>query len=97
MTNYDKKEEKVLDDIAKVMEKLDKYLDEEVSLEDTPDKKYEIKKWYVQRRALHEIKRLLHDVDKYDKYEAKELEQFEKDFEGLGLDVETVAFITNYF
>lgn len=32
MTNYDKKEEKVLDDIAKVMEKLDKYLDEEVSL-----------------------------------------------------------------
>lgn len=51
----------------------------------------------MQRRALHEIKRLLHDVDKYDKYEAKELEQFEKDFEGLGLDVETVAFITNYF
>lgn len=97
MTNYDKKEEHVLNDIAKVMEKLDKYLDEELALEGTPDKKHEIKKWYVQRRALHEVKRLLHDVDKYDKYEDKELQQFEKDFEGLGLDAETVAFITNYF
>ncbi|MGX4686630.1 hypothetical protein JNUCC83_06985 [Vagococcus sp. JNUCC 83] len=97
MTNYEKKEEKVLDDIAKVMEKLDKYLDEEISLEAAPDKKHEIKKWYVQRRALHEIKRLLHDVDKYDKYEEKELDKFEDDFADLGLDAETVAFITNYF
>jgi len=97
MTNYEKKEEKVLDDIVKVIEKLDKYLDEEVDLEGTPEKKHELKKWYVQRRALHEIKRLLHDVDKYDKYEEKELTQVADNFEDLGLDAETVAFITNYF
>lgn len=94
MTNYEKKEERVLDDIAKVMTKLDDYLDKVQEDTNTPGKENDLKKWFAQKKAVHEVKRLLHDIDKYENFQEEELED---NYKNLGLDEETVVFLTNYF
>lgn len=94
MPNFDKKEQETLKKIVTTINKLDKYLDE---IADTPDDKKDIKKWYAQKRAVHEIKRLLHEINQYDTYDDEELTKTDDNFENLGLDDETVAYITNYF
>lgn len=97
MTNYEKKEERTLDDIAKIMTKLDNYINDIQENSDTPSKEREIKKWFAQKKAFHEVKRLLHDVDKYEKFQENELDGIVNNFNNLGLDEETVVFLTNYF
>lgn len=94
MTNYEKKEERVLDDIAKVMTKLDDYLDKVQEDTNTPGKENDLKKRFAQKKAVHEVKRLLHDIDKYENFREEELED---NYKNLGLDEETVVFLTNYF
>lgn len=75
MTNYNKKEENVLS-------KLDNSLAELDSLEND-SKKHSIKTWYYEKKALHEIKKIANDIDKYDKYDEKEWEKTEKEFDKL--------------
>ncbi|MCS8593628.1 hypothetical protein, partial [Enterococcus faecium] len=65
MANIDKKEEKVVEKIVKTIEKLDEELTKIDNIDE--DKKHEFKKWIEEKKAIHEIKRLLHEVDKYDK------------------------------
>lgn len=77
MTDYEKKEEHVLDKIAKEVVKLEEELTKIDALEDDNKQKHEIKKWYAEKKAMHEIKRILHEAGKYDKYEEKELEQLD--------------------
>lgn len=77
MTNYDKKEEKVVDDVVKVLNELDTNLDKLDQVE-SDEKKHSVKTWYYQTKAIHNIKKILHDVMKYEKYDEKELEQVEK-------------------
>jgi len=83
MVDYEKKQDKVIDDVANVLSELDTNLDKLDQLE-TDNRKHSVKKWYYESKALHNIKKILHDVKKYDKYDDKELEQIEKELEKYG-------------
>ena len=37
--------------------------------------KHSMKKWLVEKRAMHEIKKIAHEAGKYDKYDEKELQK----------------------
>jgi len=82
MANYEKKEENTINNMAKVLSKLDDSLAELDSLENNP-KKHSIKTWFYEKKAIHEMKKIMNDVDKYDKYDEKELDQVEKEFDKL--------------
>lgn len=84
MANYEKKEEKVIDDVVKVLNELDTNLDKLDQVEEDA-KKHSVKKWYYESKALHNIKRILHDVEKYEKYDEKEFDKIEKEFEKYGV------------
>ena len=83
MTNYEKKEEQALTSIAKAVEKLDEELTNYSALDTDTEKKHELKKWYIEKKAIHEIKKILHEVGKYSKYDEKEMEKIEKYFENF--------------
>lgn len=57
-----------------VLNKLDASLEELSSL-DEDTKKHSMKKWIVEKKAIHEIKKIAHEAGKYDKYDEKELEK----------------------
>ncbi len=78
MVNYIEKEEKVIEKIVKTIEKLDTDLITIDDLNDDKGKKHHFKKWIEEKKAMHEIKHLLHEIGKYDKYDEKELEKIEK-------------------
>lgn len=80
MVNYVAKEEKVIEKIVKTIEKLDSDLEKLDDINAEEGHKHKFKKWHTEKKAFHEIKRLLHEIGKYDKYDEKELEKFEKDF-----------------
>ncbi|HAP4697471.1 TPA: hypothetical protein IUW97_002905 [Enterococcus faecalis] len=74
MSNYEEKEAQALAKIADVLNKLDASLEELGSL-DEDTKKHSMKKWLVEKRAMHEIKKIAHEAGKYDKYDEKELQK----------------------
>ncbi len=74
MSNYEEKEAQALAKIADVLNKLDASLEELGSL-DEDTKKHSMKKWIVEKRAMHEIKKIAHEAGKYDKYDEKELQK----------------------
>ena len=75
MTNYEKKEEKVLEKIADEIIRLDETLDE---MEETSNR---AKAWFEQKKAVHEIKKILHEADKYDQYNEEEWFEFVESLE----------------
>lgn len=77
MSNLEKKKDHELDKIVVAIEKLDDELGKIDALEGD-NKKHHIKRWVAEKKALHEIKKILHDAKKYDKYDDKELEKIEK-------------------
>ena len=83
MSNLKHKEEKTLDKIIATVNKLDKELDELDTLSENPEKKHNLKKWLVERKAIHEIKKVLHEADKYEKYDEKELDKEFKEINDL--------------
>ncbi|HFC9348892.1 hypothetical protein P6Z42_12360 [Enterococcus faecium] len=83
MSNLENKEEKVVNKIVSVVNKLDKELDELDTLSEKPEKKHNLKKWLVERKAIHEIKKVLHEADKYEKYDEKELDKEFKEINDL--------------
>lgn len=43
-----------------------------------------MKRWIVEKKAIHEIKKIAHEAGKYDKYDEKELEkELEKEMDLL--------------
>ena len=78
-----RKQEKVVNKIVSVVNKLDKELDELDTLSENPEKKHNLKKWLVERKAIHEIKKVLHEADKYEKYDEKELDKEFKEINDL--------------
>ncbi|EOS7697263.1 hypothetical protein FNP17_RS09065, partial [Enterococcus hirae] len=52
-------------------------------LSENPEKKHNLKKWLVERKAIHEIKKVLHEADKYEKYDEKELDKEFKEINDL--------------
>lgn len=83
MSNLEHKEEKTLDKIIATVNKLDKKLDELDTLSENPEKKHNLKKWLVERKAIHEIKKILHEAGKYEKYDEKELDKEFKEINDL--------------
>ena len=83
MSNLEYKEEKTLDKIIATVNKLDKELDELDTLSENPEKKHNLKKWLVERKAIHEIKKILHEAGKYEKYDEKELDKEFKEINDL--------------
>ena len=83
MSNLEHKEEKTLDKIIATVNKLDKELDELNTLSENPEKKHNLKKWLVERKAIHEIKKILHEAGKYEKYDEKELDKEFKEINDL--------------
>lgn len=78
MTNYQAKEEKAIDKIAATLTKLDDNL-AKIDTEVDAGKEHSLKCWFEEKKAVHDIKKILHEVDKYDKYDEKELDQINKD------------------
>ena len=66
--------------MALTIDKLDTELEKIDSLDEN---KHKLKEWFAEKKALHEIKRLLHEIDKYDKYDEKELEKIQEYFINL--------------
>ena len=83
MPNLEHKEEKTLDKIIATVNKLDKELDELDTLSENPEKKHNLKKWLVERKAIHEIKKILHEAGEYEKYDEKELDKEFKEINDL--------------
>ncbi|EMF0180372.1 MULTISPECIES: hypothetical protein [Enterococcus] len=83
MSNLEHQEEKTLDKIIATVNKLDKELDELDTLSENPEKKHNLKKWLVERKAIHEIKKILHEAGKYEKYDEKELDKEFKEINDL--------------
>lgn len=83
MTDYEKKETKVIDDIATRIEKLDADL-AAIDALGANEKEHRIKRWFEEKKAIYEIKRILHDAGKYAKYDAKELTKIENFFKENG-------------
>ena len=83
MSNLEHKEEKTLDKIIATVNKLDRELDELDTLSENPEKKHNLKKWLVERKAIHEIKKILHEAGKYEKYDEKELDKEFKEINDL--------------
>lgn len=71
-SNYEEKEAKVLVKIADVLNKLDSNLEELDSLNEDA-KKHSMRKWLVEKKAMHEIKKIAHEAGKYEKYDEKDL------------------------
>ena len=71
MANLEHKEEKALEKIVTTVNKLDKKLNELDTLSENPEKKHSLEKWLIERKAIHEIKKILHEADKYEKYDEK--------------------------
>ena len=65
MTDYEKKEAKLLEKISKEMDKLDDSL---AKMEDTDSK---VKHFYEQEKALHEVKSIIRKENKIEKNEEK--------------------------
>ncbi|ONN41109.1 hypothetical protein [Enterococcus mundtii] len=83
MSDLEHKEEKAFDKIVATVNKLDKELNELDTLSENPEKKHNLKKWLVERKAIHEIKKILHEADKYEKYDEKELDKEFKEINDL--------------
>ncbi|MHC5227319.1 hypothetical protein ACYSNW_03455 [Enterococcus sp. LJL99] len=75
MTNYEAKEEKALDKIVATLGKLDDTLSELDTLDNDDKKKHAIKKWFEEKKAIHEIKKIAHEAGKYENYDEAELDQ----------------------
>lgn len=81
MTDYAEKKDRTLDKIAKTVEKLDTQL-EKISIETESESKFKnIKMWTEEKRAVHEIKKILHEAGKYDKYDEKAFDKEAKKIE----------------
>ncbi|EOH88809.1 hypothetical protein BH747_08430 [Enterococcus villorum] len=83
MANLEHKEEKALEKIVTTVNKLDKKLNELDTLSENPEKKHSLEKWLIERKAIHEIKKILHEADKYEKYDEKELDKEFKEINDL--------------
>ncbi|MHC5268712.1 hypothetical protein ACYSNO_05920 [Enterococcus sp. LJL98] len=87
MTDLEKKHEKVVDKIAKEMELLDAHSSQLDNLDEDTEKKHHFKKWVLEKKMIHEVKKILHEAGKYEKYDEKEFEKEIKLCEKLEKDL----------
>ncbi|MBS0948612.1 hypothetical protein [Levilactobacillus brevis] len=82
MDYYKNKEDKALQDITDTVSKLDAEIEKIEALTDSNDR-HPLEKWHAERLALHDIKRILHDTNKYDHYKADDKDQIDAYFMDL--------------
>ncbi|MHC5268711.1 hypothetical protein ACYSNO_05915 [Enterococcus sp. LJL98] len=64
------REQKALDQIAKVAAKLDKDLEEiKRKKKEEPERSHDLIIWLKEKKALHQIKKILHDVSHYENFD----------------------------
>lgn len=64
------REGKALDKIAKVAYKLDNDLEDIKKMKkEEPEKEHDLVVWMTEKKALHEIKKILHEVEHYENYD----------------------------
>jgi len=75
--NHNKTQEDILNEISGRFKELDNSLDKEYT-----DMKngHKNRAWYEEHHAIHEIRKILHDIGKYDKFDEKYYERFMKDY-----------------
>jgi hypothetical protein len=77
MKNYEEKQVKVVENIVNTVEELDQEL-AKLDMLEQDKKKHALKKWYIEKKALHEIKHILHEAKRYEKYDEKEMADFQE-------------------
>lgn len=81
ITEDEQKQSKVLDTIAETIMTLDDTLNQIEALNQGTTRTREMKKWYEEKKTIHELKRLLYDSGKYPTYDADELKKIETYFD----------------
>lgn len=75
MADIENKNEKIVKKISIAIEKLDADINKINNLMEESSKKHSLKKWIAEKKAIHEIKKILHEENKYEKYKNKEQEE----------------------
>lgn len=71
----EEKHEKIVKKIADEVQRLDENSSKLDALEADTEKKHSLKKWNLEKRMIHEVKRILHEAGKYEKYDEGEFEK----------------------
>ncbi|WP_024526835.1 hypothetical protein [Levilactobacillus brevis] len=82
MGYYESKEDKALAKMTATLTQLDQELDRIDQLS-AGEKKHPLEKRHAERLALHDIKRILHDMHRYDHY----CEEEQEEIEGQAMDL----------
>ncbi|EIR3695422.1 hypothetical protein LWX64_002647, partial [Enterococcus faecalis] len=69
MNHLEKKETKIIEKIVATVTNLEQELTKLDDLSSDPNKKHHFKKWIAEKKALHEIKKILHEEKKLEKYD----------------------------
>lgn len=79
---YEYKEDKTINRIVDIMCNLDNDLNtiDNLELSSTTSRK---KEWRAEKKALHEVKSILHEVNLYNNYKDKEEQTYERDMEKI--------------
>lgn len=71
MKTYTQKEHEAIAKISKELKKLDDNLKVIDSIEEDTGKLHRLQRWNADRDTIHEIKEIMHEINKYDKDEYK--------------------------
>lgn len=78
MADFDKKEDKVLDKLGEILGRLD----EAVAKEDADaEEGHKVRAWWEKHRAIHDAKKAMHEVGKYEKFDEDAYDKFMKDYD----------------
>lgn len=95
MKSEELKKEDTINRIVEIIEKMDKHLADYEKEEKTTQNR--LKEWFFEKEALHDIRHILHEIDKYENDDYKELRPVDENFMELGLDAQTASFMRDYF
>ncbi|MGX4685576.1 hypothetical protein JNUCC83_01565 [Vagococcus sp. JNUCC 83] len=95
MKTKEEKEMNIIDDIVKTVKKMDEHL--EVIQQEDITNQTKLKEWFYEKEMLHDIRHILHDIDKYDGYNLKRVDPIDENLKELGLDAQTASFMRDYF
>ncbi|MBS0937614.1 hypothetical protein [Lactiplantibacillus plantarum] len=89
MTDYKTKEQKELEKITRTMVNLDKELTE-IDHFESDKNKHALRQWYAEKKAMHDVKKVLYEAKLYAQYDECEMEQVTMNYEKLALEMDAV-------
>lgn len=87
MTDYKTKEQMELDRIARTMINLDRVLTQIDQFESNKNK-HALKQWYAEKKAMHDVKKVLHEAKLYAQYDECEMEEVTMNYKKLASEME---------